>query len=124
MRTSPSDLDHLFQLPLGEFTAARNALASKLKKAGRAEEAEKVKRLLKPPASAWTVNQLYWRHGKELSALMDNGDRFRAAHNEWARIAVTGNAHLTGDMFAPKAEGRLKLVDTDLFADPVGKTTG
>jgi flagellar biosynthesis GTPase FlhF len=79
MRTSPSDVDHLFQLPLGEFTAARNALASKLKKAGRAEEAERVKRLLKPPASAWTVNQLYWRHGKELSALMDNGDRFRAA---------------------------------------------
>ena len=79
MGTSQSDLDHLFQLPLSEFTAARNALAAKLKKAGRAEESERVKRLLKPPASAWTVNQLYWRHGKELSALMDNGDRFRAA---------------------------------------------
>jgi hypothetical protein len=80
MRTSPhTDVDQLFQLPLAEFTAARNALAAKLKKAGKAEEAEKVKRLLKPPASAWTVNQLYWRHGKELAALMDNGDRFRAA---------------------------------------------
>ncbi|HEV8316994.1 MAG TPA: hypothetical protein VGQ10_06270 [Vicinamibacterales bacterium] len=79
MGTSQNDLDHLFQLPLSEFTAARNALAAKLKKAGRAEESERVKRLLKPPASAWTVNQLYWRHGKELSALMDNGDRFRAA---------------------------------------------
>src|SRR5262245_51894188 len=79
MPTSQSEVDQLFQLPLGEFTAARNALAAKLKKAGRTEEAERVKRLLKPPASAWTVNQLYWRHGKELSALMDNGDRFRAA---------------------------------------------
>jgi hypothetical protein len=79
MRTSPADVDQLFQLPLAEFTAARNALAAKLKKAGRAEEAERVKRLLKPPASAWTVNQLYWRYGKELAALMDNGDRFRAA---------------------------------------------
>lgn len=79
MRTSQSDVDHLFQLPLAEFTAARNALAAKLKKAGRAEEAERVKRLLKPPASAWTVNQLYWRHSKDLATLMDNGDRFRAA---------------------------------------------
>ena len=79
MRPSQNEFDHLFQLPLGEFTAARNALAAKLKKAGRAEEAERIKRLLKPPASAWTVNQLYWRHSKDLAALMDNGDRFRAA---------------------------------------------
>jgi hypothetical protein len=79
MRTPQNEVDHLFQLPLGEFTAARNALAAKLKKAGRGEEAERVKRLLKPPASAWTVNQLYWRHSKDLAALMDNGDRFRAA---------------------------------------------
>ena len=79
MRTSQSDVDNLFQLPLAEFTAARNALAAKLKKAGKAEEAERIKRLLKPPASAWTVNQLYWRHSKDLAALMENGDRFRAA---------------------------------------------
>jgi hypothetical protein len=33
-----ADIDDLFQLPLTEFTAARNAL------------------------SAWAVNQPYWRH--------------------------------------------------------------
>ena len=36
-------VDDLFVLPLADFTAARNALASMLKKAGRADEAERVK---------------------------------------------------------------------------------
>lgn len=74
-----SELDNLFQLPLTEFTASRNALATRLKKEGRAEEAERVKGIQKPPASAWTVNQLYWRQRKDLDTLLRVGDRFRAA---------------------------------------------
>jgi hypothetical protein len=73
------EIDSLFQLPLAEFTAARNALATRLKKEGRAEEAERVKGIQKPPASAWTVNQLQWRHAKDVDALLRVGDRFRAA---------------------------------------------
>ncbi len=57
-----ADVDALYQLSLPEFTAARNALASRLKKSGRSEEAEAVKGLQKPPISAWTVNQLFWKH--------------------------------------------------------------
>ena len=56
-----ADLDALFQLPLNEFTGARNALASRLQKAGRKEEADHVRRLTKPPVSAWVVNQLFWK---------------------------------------------------------------
>lgn len=73
------DIDALFKLPLTEFTAARNALASRLKKDGLAEEAERVKALPKPSASAWAVNQLFWRHPKDIEALLAVGDRFRTA---------------------------------------------
>lgn len=73
------DLDALFQLPLTEFTASRNTLASRLKKEGRAEDADRVKGLVKPSASAWTVNQLFWRHPKDIEALLAVGDRFRKA---------------------------------------------
>ncbi len=63
---APSDIDDLFQLPLTEYTAARNALAASLKAAGRAKDAMAVKALPRPPLSAWTVNQLYWRHRKDV----------------------------------------------------------
>lgn len=74
-----SDTDSLFQRPLGEFTAARNALAASLKKAGRREEADQVKGLAKPSVSAWAVNQLYWRHRKAFDRLMASGADLRRA---------------------------------------------
>lgn len=75
------DLDALFKLPLTEFTAARNTLAAQLKKAGRADEAERVKALVKPPISAWTVNQLYWLHRDAFDQLIDSGARFHKAQS-------------------------------------------
>lgn len=73
------EIDNLFKLPLTEFTAARNALATRLKKEGRPDEADRVKGIQKPPASAWTVNQLYWRQPKDIEELLRVGDKFRAA---------------------------------------------
>ena len=64
---------------MAEFTAARNALAGKLKKAGKDEEAERVKTLPKPSLAAWVVNQLYWRQRKAFDRLIDAGERFRKA---------------------------------------------
>lgn len=77
--SAPSDIDDLFQLSLTEFTAARNALTAKLKAAGQAEDAAAIKALPKPPLSAWTVNQLYWRHRKALDQLVASGERLRKA---------------------------------------------
>jgi len=74
-----SDFDGLFQLPPAEFTAARNALAGKLKKAGKDEDADRIKALPKPSLPAWAVNQLYWRHRKAFDRLIDAGERFRKA---------------------------------------------
>jgi hypothetical protein len=73
------DVDALFRLPLAEFTGARNALAAQLKKGGRADEANFVKALGKPPVSAWAVNQLYWKHRDAFDRLISTGDRFRKA---------------------------------------------
>src|SRR5688572_29475962 len=73
-------LDALFKLPLEEFIATRNALASQLKKSGRDNEAEQVKGLVKPPISAWVVNQLYWRHRDAIDSLIAAGERLRRAH--------------------------------------------
>jgi DNA repair exonuclease SbcCD ATPase subunit len=74
-----ADVDALYQLSLPEFTAARNALASRLKKSGRSEEADAVKGLQKPPISAWTVNQLFWKHRPAFDKLLDAGQKFRTA---------------------------------------------
>jgi hypothetical protein len=73
------EVDSLFQLPLAEFTAGRNALATRLKKNGHAEQADAVKALQKPPVSAWAVNQLYWKHRAAFDKLLDAGQKFRTA---------------------------------------------
>jgi hypothetical protein len=77
--TDHVDVDGLFKLPLAEFTAARNALATRLKKVGRHGDADAVKAVPKPSVPAWVVNQLYWRQRKEFDQLIDTGERFRKA---------------------------------------------
>ena len=74
-----SEIDDLFKLPPVEFTAARNALAARLKKAGDAAAADRVKTLGRPSISAWIANQLYWRHRKAFDRLLAAGDQFRKA---------------------------------------------
>jgi hypothetical protein len=73
------DIDALFKLPLTEFIGARKALAARLKKNGLVSESEDVRKFAKPPVSAWTVNQLYWRHREEFDELIATGQRFRKA---------------------------------------------
>jgi len=77
--SSLAEIDALFKLPLDEFTSARNALAAQLKKAGKQGDAKDVKALVKPSASAWVVNQVYWRHRGLFDRLIETGDRMRRA---------------------------------------------
>jgi len=74
-----AEIDALFQLSLAEFTGARNALAKQLKSGGRADDAERVKALAKPPAPAWAVNQLYWQDPAAIDRLLTLGERVRKA---------------------------------------------
>ncbi|MFL5921736.1 MAG: hypothetical protein ACJ75Q_07035 [Gaiellaceae bacterium] len=52
------ELGRLYQLPPGEFTAARDDLAKRLRDEGEREQAEQVKKLRKPPVAVWLVNRL------------------------------------------------------------------
>lgn len=80
MAEDSTDVDSLFRLPLHEFTGARNALASRLQKAGRKDEAAKVRTTPKPPLSAWVVNQLFWRERPWFEKLLDAATRLRQSH--------------------------------------------
>ena len=79
------EVDALYKLPIAEFTAARNTLATRLKQGGRRNEAELVKALVKPSSSAWAVNQLYWNHRDAFDRLIATGERFREAQNRGSR---------------------------------------
>src|SRR5687767_15527090 len=68
-------IDQLYQLPLEEFTAARNALA---KESGDTS----VKKLEKPNLAAWTVNQLYWRKRKIYDDVIKAAERMRAVYKQ------------------------------------------
>ncbi len=69
------EIDRLYQLPLTDFTAARNDLA---KSAGK--DAGAVKALEKPSAPAWAVNQLYWKERRAYDRLIRASERIRAAN--------------------------------------------
>lgn len=69
----------LYQVPLADFTPARNALVTRLKKAGKVEQAARIKGLIKPSISAWAVNQVFWHHRDAFDALIAVGERFRQA---------------------------------------------
>jgi len=73
------DVDALFKLPLADFIGARNNLAARLKRGGRADDANLVKALAKPSVSAWAVNQLYWKHRDAFDRLLATSQRFRQA---------------------------------------------
>jgi hypothetical protein len=62
--------DDLYELPLEQFTAARNAFA---------REQPEARALRKPTVAAYAVNQLARRHRRELDAFLDAAGRLRKA---------------------------------------------
>src|SRR3954468_1467826 len=74
-RRLETDIDRLYQLPLEEFTAARNALA---RNAG--SDAAEVRKLGKPSVAPWAVNQLYWKRRDVYDALVEASNALRKTH--------------------------------------------
>jgi len=74
-----AETDRLYQAALEQFTPARNALAARLKAAGLADDAARVRALAKPGIPAWAVNQVYWRARDLFDRLLQSGDRLRRA---------------------------------------------
>lgn len=72
-RMAADPIDQLYQLPLDEFTAARNTLA---KESGD----NAIKKLEKPTLPAWAVNQLYWRERKLWDEVVKTSVQVRTAY--------------------------------------------
>src|SRR5262245_35601020 len=78
------ELPELFQLPLDRFTDARNDVAPRPRTTGSADAAAAVKSMPKPPATAWAVNQVYWRHREDFDLLLQAGARVKEAQRRSA----------------------------------------
>lgn len=92
-RETEARIDGLYQLPLDEFTSARNALAKELGKEGAG-----VKTLTKPPAAAWAINQVFWQRRPVHDALVAAATGVRSAHaavmaGQRADLRAAGAAH-------------------------------
>jgi hypothetical protein len=77
-----SEIAELYAQPFGGWTAARNALAARLRGEGRKADAATVKALRKPSLSAWAVNQLFRQEAEGMEALLAAGQRARAAQGQ------------------------------------------
>ena len=82
------ELDALYDLPLEEFTKARNDLVSRLRKAHQSEAATEVRALKKPTVVAWAANRLSRDEPKLTAALLEAGERLRDTQQR----ALAGNA--------------------------------
>lgn len=70
----------LFTLDPGEFVAARDALAARLRAGGDAPAARQVKGLRRPTVSAWVANLLAREEADSVAQLVELGEALRAAH--------------------------------------------
>ena len=70
--------DELYSLPVGDFTAARDARAKELKAADK-ELSARVKALKKPSVAAWVVNLFVRREGEQVDQVIAVGEALREA---------------------------------------------
>jgi hypothetical protein len=73
------DLDELFTLPPAQFIRARNALADRLRRAGRGDQAAEVKRLPRPSATVWAINRTAREAPKTVAEMVDAVARLEQA---------------------------------------------
>jgi len=104
-----TDIDRLYQLPLDEFTAARNTLARDAGKDGAA-----IKALVKPPLAAWAVNQLYWRARRAWDGLVEAADNQRRV-NKAVLGGRAGDVRASGEVHDQAVQEALKAT-LDLLA--------
>lgn len=76
------ETDALFELRPGEFVAARDRLATRLRAEGHRAEAAEIHALARPTVAAWAVNQLARREPEWTQALATAGQRLERAHDQ------------------------------------------
>ena len=73
------EVDRLYELPLSEFVAARNALAKSVRAGGDKEAAAAIAALRKPSVTAWALNQVARKHPEEIDVLVHAVEALRTA---------------------------------------------
>ena len=79
MAATDETIDRLYGLPLAEFTQARDAAASDLRKAEQRETAAQVKALRRPTVAAGAVNRLVREHRAEVERFLGAAAALRDA---------------------------------------------
>lgn len=114
MTEAPGAADELFDLPAGEFVAARDALARRLKP-DDAQLAAAVKALRRPTVAAWAVNQAVRSNPGDFAALVAAGTAVQRAQ----RKAMSGLRD-TGMREATEARRAHVIAMTDLARAALG----
>ena len=94
------EADELYGLPDDEFTAARDALAKRLRSEKRREEADEVKGLRRPNVAAGAINRAVREHG--VDDLLAAGEALREAHE--ALLSGDGDAAAVREVTARERE--------------------
>jgi hypothetical protein len=114
------EIDRLYGVPLDEFVHARDELAKRLRREGERAAADEVKRLRKPSAGAWALNQAVRRRRKETDALLAAGERLREAHEA---LLSGGDAAPLRDAMQEERELAGSLADcAEAIASETGKS--
>jgi hypothetical protein len=94
--------DELYALTPAEFTAARDERARQVRAAGQRDEAAAIKKLSRPTASAWLVNQLTRAAADQMTRLYELGDALQEAQRALAgdrlRELSVERRHLVRDL--------------------------
>jgi hypothetical protein len=107
--------DELYGLPLADFVPRRDSLVRELRAAGQKDDAEMVKKMAKPTAPAWVVNQLAREQPDEMRELMDAGRELRRVQ-EWLIRREADPADLRSAVEAERAAvARLVHAGADLL---------
>jgi hypothetical protein len=82
-----AEIGRLYELPPGEFVAARDELWRRLRaQPSNRAAAERVRALRRPTVAAWAVNQVARRHAELVAELVEAGERLHQAQ----RRALSG----------------------------------
>lgn len=120
-------IETLFRAAHGSFVDERKRLAVELRTAGDKAGAAKLNKMTRPPASAWAVNQLWWRSRAEFQALLDAAKRVREGAMDALpqhKAAVSALSKLAAEYLKEignvAGDATLRRVETSLAAIAAG----
>ncbi len=112
------EADELYGLPDDEFTAARDALAKRLRAEKRREQADEVKALRRPNVAAGAINRAVREHGAD--DLLAAGEALREAHE--ALLSGAGDAAAVREATAREREAVRAFARLALGEDATAST--